>query len=127
MHASGLEIAASPEAAIGAGAEVMVDFTVAAAARDNLRWCADHGVHVVCGTTGFDESDLEDLRSLFSGKAHAIVAANFSIGAALMMRCAELCAPWVAGAEVVELHHDRKRDAPVGHIARDHPAHAGRP
>jgi 4-hydroxy-tetrahydrodipicolinate reductase len=114
LHGSGLEIAPSPAAVSEAGAEVMVDFTVAAAARDNLRWCADHGVHVVCGTTGFDEADLEALRARFSGDAHAIVAANFSIGAALMMRCAEVCAPWVGGAEVVELHHDHKRDAPSG-------------
>ena len=114
LHGSGLEIAPSPAAVSEAGAEVMVDFTVAAAARDNLRWCADRGVHVVCGTTGLDEADLEALRTRFSGDAHAIVAANFSIGAALMMRCAEVCAPWVGGAEVVELHHDHKRDAPSG-------------
>ncbi|MGD0985141.1 MAG: 4-hydroxy-tetrahydrodipicolinate reductase [Acidimicrobiales bacterium] len=114
VRGSGLEIAASPGAAAEAGAEVMVDFTVAQAAREDLRWCADHGVHAVCGTTGFGEADLESLRAWFSGDAHAIVAPNFSIGAALMMRCAELCAPWVAGAEIVELHHDRKRDAPSG-------------
>ncbi len=114
VRRSGLDIAASPSAAIEARAEVIVDFTVAAAARGNLRWCADHGVHVVCGTTGFDETDLEAMRAWFSGDAHAIVAANFSIGAALMMRCAEVCAPWVGGVEVVELHHDHKRDAPSG-------------
>ena len=108
MRGSGLTVAAAPDEA--AGAEVMVDFTVAKAARDNLRWCADHGVHAVCGTTGFDAADLESLRSWFSGGAHAIVAPNFSIGAALMMRCAELCAPFVAGAEIIELHHDRKRE-----------------
>jgi len=112
VRGSGLTVAAAPEEA--AGAEVMVDFTVAKAARDNLRWCAHHGVHAVCGTTGFEAADLECLRSWFSGDAHAIVAPNFSIGAALMMRCAELCAPFVAGAEIIELHHDRKRDAPSG-------------
>ena len=114
LRGTGLEIAATPEQAGGAGPEVMVDFTIAKAARDNLRWCAEHGVHAVCGTTGLDAADIDSLRSLFSGDAHAIVAANFSIGAALMMRCAELCAPFVAGAEIIELHHDRKRDAPSG-------------
>lgn len=114
LRGSGLEIAASPDSVSEAGADVVVDFTVAAAAREHLRWCADRGVHVVCGTTGFDETDLKAMQSWFSGEAHAVVAANFSIGAALMMRCAELCAPLVAGAEVVELHHDRKRDAPSG-------------
>jgi 4-hydroxy-tetrahydrodipicolinate reductase len=114
LRASSLEIAASPQAASDAGAEVVVDFTVASAARANLSWCAAHGIHVVCGTTGLSESDIDELRREFSKSAHAILAANFSIGAALMMRCAELCAPFVEGAEVLELHHARKRDAPSG-------------
>ena len=91
-----------------------MDFTVATAARENLRWCAEHGVHAVCGTTGFDAGDLEQMREWFSKDANGVVVANFSIGAALMMRCAELCAPFVRGAEVIELHHERKRDAPSG-------------
>jgi 4-hydroxy-tetrahydrodipicolinate reductase len=111
---NGVEVAGSVEAVVEAGAEVAVDFTVASAARENLRWCAGHGVHVVCGTTGFDATELEEMRAWFVDGAHAVVAANFSIGAALMMRCAELCAPFVEGAEVIELHHDRKRDAPSG-------------
>ena len=114
LKGTGIEVAASPDALFSTGVEVAVDFTVAQAARENLRWCADHGVHAVCGTTGFDETDLEAMREWFSAKAHAVVAANFSIGAALMMRCAELCAPFMGGAEVIELHHDRKRDAPSG-------------
>jgi 4-hydroxy-tetrahydrodipicolinate reductase len=114
LHGTGIDIAASPDAMAAAGVEVAVDFTVAAAAQANLRWCADNGVHAVCGTTGFEPPDLEAMKGWFSGSAHAVVAANFSIGAALMMRCAEVCAPWVAGVEVVELHHERKRDAPSG-------------
>lgn len=109
-----LEIAESPEALLAAGADAAVDFTVASAARANLAWCAAHGVHAVCGTTGFSQSDLEEIRGWFSGPAHAVVAPNFSIGAALMMRCAELCAPFVSGAEIIELHHENKRDAPSG-------------
>lgn len=115
LSASGLEISASPEALVEAGAEVAVDFTLAEAARVNLAWCASVGLHVVCGTTGFDEADVEALASLFSSRAHCVLAANFSIGAALMMRCAELCAPFVTGVEVVELHHDKnatRRPAP---------------
>jgi 4-hydroxy-tetrahydrodipicolinate reductase len=108
------EISGSIDSVTQAGAEVVVDFTVAAAALENLRWCAEHGVHVVCGTTGLDERALEAMRGWFSGSAHAVVAPNFAIGAALMMRCAELCAPFILAAEVVELHHDKKRDAPSG-------------
>jgi 4-hydroxy-tetrahydrodipicolinate reductase len=109
-----MAISGSIEAVLEAGAEVVVDFTVASAARENLRFCAEHGVHVVCGTTGFDAQDFEEMRGWFSGSAHAVVAPNFAIGATLMMRCAELCAPYVSAVEVVELHHDRKRDAPSG-------------
>jgi 4-hydroxy-tetrahydrodipicolinate reductase len=113
-HASGLDVAASADALAEAAADVSVDFTVAEAARRNLHWCAEHGVHAVCGTTGLDESDLDRLRASFSAGVNAVVAPNFSVGAALMMRCAELCAPLVGGAEVIELHHGRKRDAPSG-------------
>jgi 4-hydroxy-tetrahydrodipicolinate reductase len=97
------------------GADVAVDFTVADAARANLSWCAAHGVHAVCGTTGLEPADLAELGQLFAQSgANAVVAPNFSIGAALMMRCAELCAPWFDGIEILELHHDRKKDAPSG-------------
>jgi 4-hydroxy-tetrahydrodipicolinate reductase len=112
--AGALEIGGGIESVAEAGAEVVVDFTVPQAARENLRWCAEHGLHAVCGTTGFDAGDIEAVRGWFSGSAHAVVAPNFSIGAALMMRCAELCAPFAEGAEVIELHHAQKRDAPSG-------------
>jgi 4-hydroxy-tetrahydrodipicolinate reductase len=109
-----LVIAGSAEALKAAEVEVAVDFTVAAAARENLRWCAGNGVHAVCGTTGLDAAEVEELRGLFSSGANCVLAPNFSMGAALMMRCAELCAPFAGGVEVIELHHDRKRDAPSG-------------
>ncbi|HXY46248.1 MAG TPA: 4-hydroxy-tetrahydrodipicolinate reductase [Acidimicrobiales bacterium] len=111
-----LEVAGDAEALSRAGSDVAVDFTVAAAARENLRWCSEHSVHAVVGTTGFDEEDLARFAEWFGpgSTANAVVAANFSIGAALMMRCAELCAPYFEGIEVIELHHARKRDAPSG-------------
>jgi 4-hydroxy-tetrahydrodipicolinate reductase len=111
-----LRIESDASALADAGAEVAVDFTVAAAARENLRWCAGHGVHAVVGTTGLGDSDLALFATLFAagGPTHAVVAANFSIGAALMMRCAELCAPLFDGVEIIELHHEHKRDAPSG-------------
>jgi len=111
-----LVVAADAGAVEDARADVAVDFTVASAARDNLRWCAEHGVHAVCGTTGLTAADIEQLSQLFGpGRpANAVIAPNFSIGAVLMMRCAELCAPHLDSAEIIELHHDRKRDAPSG-------------
>ncbi|MCU1458632.1 MAG: 4-hydroxy-tetrahydrodipicolinate reductase [Actinomycetia bacterium] len=111
----GVTISSSADALTDAGADVAVDFTVVAAARENLRWCADHGVHAVVGTTGFSVDDLEDLRVRFdASQANAVIAPNFAIGAVLMMRFAELAAPWFETAEIIELHHDQKVDAPSG-------------
>jgi 4-hydroxy-tetrahydrodipicolinate reductase len=86
---------------------------VAEAARTNLAWCALHGVHAVVGTTGLTEADLDDLRARFTRSA-CLVAANFSISAVLMMRFAEIAAPFFDTAEIIELHHDAKVDAPSG-------------
>ena len=98
-----------------AGVEVAVDFTVAEAAFANAAWCAGHGVHAVIGTTGFSEDALAALRDLFEASpANCIVAPNFAIGAVLMMRFAEMAAPWFDTAEIVELHHDAKVDSPSG-------------
>jgi 4-hydroxy-tetrahydrodipicolinate reductase len=112
---SDLSISATPEAIEAAAAEVSVDFTVAAAARENLRWCAAHDVHAVVGTTGFTDDDLDEFAELFAHtSANALIAPNFAIGAVLMMRFAEQAAPWFQTAEIVELHHDNKADAPSG-------------
>src|SRR5271165_3379871 len=103
-------------AAVGDGAlDVAVDFTEAAAARHNLEWCAAHGVHAVVGTTGLSEEDVEAAGALFDGSsANAVIASNFAIGAVLLMRLCELAAPFMDGVEIIELHHDAKRDAPSG-------------
>ncbi len=112
---TGLQVAGASRALLDAGAEVAVDFTVIQAARKNLDWCADHGVHAVVGTTGFSANDLAVLAGRFdTSAANAVIAPNFSIGAVLMMRFAELAAPLFDSAEVIELHHDEKRDAPSG-------------
>jgi len=96
-----------------AGAEVVVDFTVAAASRTTLPWLAANGIHAVVGTTGFTDDDLAAFRSAFTG-SNCLVAANFAISAVLMMRFAELAAPFFDTAEIIELHHDQKIDAPSG-------------
>ena len=97
------------------GAEVVVDFTVAEAARANLTFYAREGMHAVVGTTGLTATELEEAGRLFaSSPANAIVAPNFAVGAVLLMRFCELAAPHMDGVEVIELHHDAKRDAPSG-------------
>jgi 4-hydroxy-tetrahydrodipicolinate reductase len=110
-----LVVADKIEALAEAGAEVGVDFTEAAAARGNLRWLADHGMHAVVGTTGLTPDDLEAIRrACAAGGVNAVLAPNFAIGAVLLMRFCELAAPLMDAVEVVELHHDAKRDAPSG-------------
>ncbi len=118
--ADDLELVAAVEAgedrAAAATAEVVVDFTHPDAVMDNLTWCVQHGVHAVVGTTGFDDARLERLRSLLAGapQVGVVVAANFSIGAVLMMRFAEQAAAFYESVEIVELHHPGKADAPSG-------------
>lgn len=99
--------------------DVAVDFTVADAARRNLPRLAELGIHAVVGTTGFGPDDLAALERAFAqSRANAVVAANFAIGAVLLMRFSELAAPFMDSAEIVELHHDAKRDAPSGTALR---------
>ena len=101
-------------------AEVMVDFTRPDTALENALECIRAGVHVVIGTTGFDieplRAELQSLASTSDGGSHAnvLIAPNFAIGAVLMMRFAAQAAQHMARAEIVELHHDQKPDAPSG-------------
>ncbi|MDE0700431.1 MAG: 4-hydroxy-tetrahydrodipicolinate reductase [Acidimicrobiaceae bacterium] len=93
--------------------EVVVDFTVASAARETLRFLAANGIHAVVGTTGFSDEDLAQFADVFT-ESNCLIAPNFAIGAVLMMRFAELAAPHFSTAEVIEYHHDAKIDAPSG-------------
>ena len=107
------QIAPDAQAFLDAGADVVVDFTHLDAARANLRWAAANGVHAVVGTTGFTDDDYERFGSSFTS-SNCVIAPNFAIGAVLMMRFAELAAPYFETAEIIELHHDNKLDAPSG-------------
>ncbi len=106
-------VAADPEGFVEAGVEVAIDFTHLDAARANLLWLAEHGIHAVTGTTGFSDDDLAGFRAAFD-RSNCVIAPNFAIGAVLMMRFAEMAAPFFETAEIVELHHDAKLDAPSG-------------
>ena len=117
-----MTIAGELRALADAGCEVVVDFTVAAAARVTLPWLAMHGVHAVVGTTGFNDADLDAVpQSEFSG-SNCVIASNFAISAVLMMRFAELAAPFFDTAEIIELHHDEQDRRAVGHGGHDRPA-----
>lgn len=108
-----LGVSAGLDALVDRGVEVAVDFTEREAGRENLRFLASAGIHAVVGTTGFTEDDLARFRKDFD-RSNALIAPNFAIGAVLMMRFAELAAPYFDSAEVIELHHDNKVDAPSG-------------
>lgn len=100
--------------------DVVVDFTHPGAVMDNLRWCVDHGRNVVVGTSGFDEARLAAAREWLAASpdVRVLIAANFSVGAVLMMRFAEQAARFFESAEVIELHHAGKVDAPSGTASR---------
>jgi 4-hydroxy-tetrahydrodipicolinate reductase len=119
-EADDLELAARIDPALGStlagalpGVDVVVDFTRPDTALDNARACVRAGVHVVVGTTGWDVGALAGETG-----ANVFVAPNFAIGAVLMMRFAAEASRHMARAEIVELHHDRKLDAPSGTAAR---------
>ena len=105
------------EALVEAGAEVAVDFTTPDAVRDNVRFCLEHDIHVVVGTTGLSSEDLADIDS-WTGGANAFVAPNFAVGAVLMMEFARQAARHYSSVEVIERHHERKLDAPSGTALR---------
>jgi 4-hydroxy-tetrahydrodipicolinate reductase len=98
--------------------EVVVDFTRPDTALENALACVEGGVHVVIGTTGFDLEPLRQARTPQGRGANVLVAPNFAIGAVLMMRFAAEAARHMAAAEIVELHHERKLDAPSGTAKR---------
>ena len=104
------------EAVAAAGAQVAVDFTVPAVTEGNVHALVDAGVHVVVGTTGWDEAALDRVRDHLADRpgVGVLVAPNFALGAVLAMAFAARAARWFESAEVVELHHPDKVDAPSG-------------
>jgi 4-hydroxy-tetrahydrodipicolinate reductase len=100
-------------------ADVAVDFTRPDVGFHNARSCLDAGVHVVMGTTGVGEDQVDDLRRRAeAGPANCLIAPNFAIGAVLMMRFAAEASRHLPKAEIIELHHDGKLDAPSGTALR---------
>jgi 4-hydroxy-tetrahydrodipicolinate reductase len=102
------------------GAEVGVDFTTPDAVMTNLEYCTKRGIHAVVGTTGFDEARLATVRGWVEAAPAigVLIAPNFSIGAVLMMRFAQQAARFFESAEIIELHHPNKVDAPSGTARR---------
>jgi 4-hydroxy-tetrahydrodipicolinate reductase len=106
----------TPLAAVLEEADVVVDFSVPATALANVKECLAAGVHVVVGTTGFDLDAAKTAAE--ESTANCFVAPNFAIGAVLMMVVSQTIAKHMPDAEIIELHHDKKLDAPSGTAAR---------
>ena len=102
------------------GCDVVVDFTHPGAVMENLRWCIAHDLDVVVGTSGFAEDRLDEVRGWLADHpdVRVLVVPNFSVGAILMMRFAGQAARFFESAEVIELHHAGKVDAPSGTALR---------
>lgn len=115
-----IDLGDSLDALTTSGVEVVVDFTNPSVVMDNLRWCIDHGIHAVVGTSGFDDDRVAQVRGWLrdSPAVGVLVVPNFSIGAVLMMRFSEIAAPFFESVEVIELHHPDKVDAPSGTATR---------
>ncbi|MER5861549.1 4-hydroxy-tetrahydrodipicolinate reductase [Streptomyces sp. NPDC059688] len=103
-----------------AGAQVAVELTTPASVMGNLDFCVRHGIHAVVGTTGWTEDRLTQLKGWLaqSPQTGVLIAPNFSIGAVLTMKFAQIAAPYFESVEVVELHHPNKVDAPSGTATR---------
>jgi 4-hydroxy-tetrahydrodipicolinate reductase len=121
----GMELTGRADPALGVSlaevldeADVVVDFTTPDTALDNTRACLEAGVHAVVGTTGFDLDSARRAAESAPDGANCFVAPNFAIGAVLLMQAAQLAARHMPECEIVELHHDRKLDAPSGTAVR---------
>ncbi len=98
---------------VAAGVDVAIDFTHVDVAKQNMVFCAQNSIHSVIGTSGFAEDSHDEIASLFTS-SNCLIVANFSISAVLLERYAAMAAPYFDTAEIIELHHNQKVDAPSG-------------
>ena len=114
-----LDLGDSLDTLVTAGAQVVVDFTTPDSVMANLEFVISKNIHAVIGTTGFDDTRIAKIKSLLStSKSGVLIAPNFAIGAVLMMEFATKAAKYFESAEIIELHHPNKVDAPSGTAAR---------
>jgi 4-hydroxy-tetrahydrodipicolinate reductase len=115
-----LDLGDSLDQLISSGAHVVVDFTTPDSVMANLEFLIAHKIHAVVGTTGFDDARMAKLKSLSSAhpEVGVLIAPNFAIGAVLMMEFAAKAAKYFESAEIIELHHPDKVDAPSGTASR---------
>ena len=115
-----LDLGDSLDQLVKTGTEVVIDFTHPDSVMKNLEFAINNGIHVVVGTTGFDDKKLSELKNLLSKnpKVGALIAPNFGLGAVLMMQFSQKAAQYFESVEIIELHHANKVDAPSGTAIR---------
>ena len=115
-----LDLGDSLERLVSSGAHVIVDFTHPDSVMANLEFAINHGIHVVVGTTGFDDAKLAKLKTWLDSNptVGALIAPNFGLGAVLMMQFAATASKYFESVEIIELHHPNKVDAPSGTATR---------
>lgn len=98
------------------GADVLIDLTIPSVTKAHVLWAVENGIHAVVGTTGWTEESLDEVRHALASQhdVGVLIAPNFAIGAVLTMRFAEIAARYYDSAEIIEMHHPKKLDAPSG-------------
>jgi 4-hydroxy-tetrahydrodipicolinate reductase len=97
------------------GPDIIIDFTNADAAKKNIQWAIDKGIDIIVGTTGISKTDLADIeKKALKSKSKTLIVPNFSIGAVIMIAMSRSIAGYFDSCEIIELHHDKKKDAPSG-------------
>lgn len=115
-----IDLGESLDLLLSSKAEVVVDFTSPESVMSNIEFAIEKGIHVVVGTTGFNDAKLAQIKNMLAKKpgVGALIAPNFGLGAVLMMQFAAKAARYFESVEIVELHHPEKADAPSGTAAR---------
>ncbi len=95
--------------------DIIIDFTVAGSAKKTISWAIENNINIIVGTTGFSKEDLKQIEERAgNSKSKVLIAPNFSIGAVLMIKISRMIAKYFDDCEIIELHHDKKKDAPSG-------------
>jgi len=112
---NGISITNSYEDILKQSPDIIIDFTIAEIARRSINWALDNDIDIIVGTTGLTDQDLSDIEKKANGsRAKVLIAPNFAIGAVIMMKISGMIAKYFDNCEIIELHHDKKKDAPSG-------------
>lgn len=112
---TGNKISGSYEEIKKSGPDIIVDFTNAVAAKKTINWAIDNDINIIVGTTGLLKEDLDNIkRKALKSNSKTLIVPNFSIGAVIMIEISKMIARYFDGCEIIELHHDKKKDAPSG-------------